>query len=77
MERRMIGALNYGLKGLKRKQSWNYMSAVGMSSYIQGTTRPETSMAMHQCTRFTNVLMLSHKRAIRRIAKYLAGTADR
>eukprot|EP00957_Ditylum_brightwellii_P130145 9927434-Ditylum_brightwellii.AAC.1 len=65
------------LEGLKRKQSWNYRLAVGMSSYIQGSTRPETSMAAHQCARFTNVPMLSHERAIRRIAKYLAGTAHR
>eukprot|EP00957_Ditylum_brightwellii_P035057 2657629-Ditylum_brightwellii.AAC.1 len=34
-------------------------------------------MAVHQCARFTNAPMLSHERAIRRIARYLAGTADR
>eukprot|EP00957_Ditylum_brightwellii_P122539 9344748-Ditylum_brightwellii.AAC.1 len=60
-----------------KKQSWNYKSAVGMSSYIQGSSRPETSMTVQQYARFTNAPMISHERAIRRIAKYLAGTADR
>eukprot|EP00957_Ditylum_brightwellii_P202520 15330529-Ditylum_brightwellii.AAC.1 len=68
--------LHKDLKGQKMKQSWNYRSAVGMSSYIQGSTRLETLMAVHQCARFTNALMLSHERAIRRIEKYLTGTAD-
>eukprot|EP00957_Ditylum_brightwellii_P169528 12902490-Ditylum_brightwellii.AAC.1 len=65
------------LKCLKRKQSWNYSSALGMSSNIQGSTRPETSMDVHQCARFTNEPMLSHERDIMRIAKYLARTTDR
>eukprot|EP00957_Ditylum_brightwellii_P017618 1327252-Ditylum_brightwellii.AAC.1 len=34
-------------------------------------------MTVHQCARFTNTPMLSHERAIWRIAKYLAGTTDR
>ena len=34
-------------------------------------------MAVHQCARFNNQLMLSHERAIKRIAKYLKGTSDR
>eukprot|EP00957_Ditylum_brightwellii_P060920 4624134-Ditylum_brightwellii.AAC.1 len=34
-------------------------------------------MAVHQYERFTNAPMLSHERAIRRITKYLTGTANR
>ena len=34
-------------------------------------------MAVHQCARFNNQLMLSHEWAIKKIAKYLKGTFGR
>ena len=34
-------------------------------------------MTVHQCACFSNQPMLSHERAIKRIAKYLKGTSDR
>ena len=60
---------------LVRKGIWNYRAAVGMLSYLQGYTRPEISMTVHQCERFCNSLCLMHKCAIRRIAKYLVRTS--
>ena len=48
-----------------------------MESYLQGSTRPDISMAVHQCARFSNSPMLSHERAVKRIAKYLKATKDR
>ena len=36
----------YGSSILK-KCVWNYRAAVGMVSYLQGSTRPEISMAVH------------------------------
>ena len=36
------------------KHTWNYRTAVGMSGYLQGSTRPDISMASHQCARFVN-----------------------
>ena len=61
---------------VEQKQSWNYRSAVGMLNYLQNSTRPDIAMSVHQCARFNNQLMLSHERAIKRIAKYLKGTSD-
>lgn len=64
------------LDGLMRKCNWNYRQAVGMLTYLQGTTRPEISMAVHQTARFSVQPMLSHERAIMRIGKYLKGSKE-
>ena len=69
--------LHKDLKGLPRKYDWNYRSLVGMLGYLQASTRPDISMATHQCARFNNNPMLSHERSIRRIGKYLLGTQDK
>ena len=36
------------LSGKPRKEKWNYRTAVGMLTYLQGNNRPEMSMAVHQ-----------------------------
>ena len=69
--------LHKDLEGLQRKYDWNYRSLVGMLGYLQNSTRPDISMATHQCARFNNDPKLSHERSIRRICKYLLGTQDR
>ena len=69
--------LNKDLQGLPRKYDWNYRSIVGMLGYLQGSTRPDISMATHQCARYNNDPKLSHERAIRRIGKYLLGTQNK
>ena len=69
--------LHRDLKGLERKHKWNYRQAVGMLGYLQGSSRPDIAMSVHQCARFNNNPMMSHERAIRRIGKYLLGTKDR
>ncbi len=61
--------------GPERRHHWNYRQAVGMLNYMQGTTRPDISYAAHQCARFCDDPKLCHERAVRRIGKYLKGTA--
>ena len=63
--------------GLPRKYSWNYRSVIGMLNYLQGSTRPDISMAVHQCARFTANPKLSHERAILYLSRYLKGTSKR
>ena len=63
--------------GLPRKHDWNYRQAVGMLTYMQGTSRPELAFAVHQAARFCNDPKLIHERAIHRIGKYLKGTSDK
>ncbi len=69
--------LHKDLAGKERKYSWNYRTAVGMTGYLQGSTRPEISMANHQCARFVHNPMRSHERAMIRIARYLQATKNR
>eukprot|EP00957_Ditylum_brightwellii_P117330 8948690-Ditylum_brightwellii.AAC.1 len=46
-------------------------------SYLQGSTRPETAMAVHQCSRFCNDPRLSHECTVWQMVKYLSQTSDR
>ena len=60
--------------GRTRKYDFNYRQVVGMLTYLQGTTRPDISMATHACARFSNDPKLIHDRGIIRIIRYLEGT---
>ena len=48
-----------------------------MLGYLQLTSRPDISMAVHQCARFNNDPKLSHEKAIKRICKYLLRSMDK
>ena len=65
------------LSGEERKHRWNDRKAIGMLTYLQGTTRPDIAMAVHHCARFSIDPKLSHKKAVKRIGKYLLGTQGR
>ena len=60
---------------LGKKCVWNYREAVGMLGYLQRSTRPEISMALHQWAHFCNNPRLLHERNARLIAKYLTSTS--
>ena len=64
-------------KGAKRKHDWSYRSAIGMLGYLQNSTRPDISMAVHQCARFNANPMLCHEKAVKYIARYLLSTQDK
>ena len=71
------GLLHRDLAGKPRKLKWKYRTAVGMLSYLQGHTRPEISMAVHQTARFSNFPMLCHEKAVLRLGRYLLDTRKR
>ena len=50
---------------------------MGMLTYLQGTFRPDISMATHQAARFYIAPKLSHERAVHRIGIYLKPTKDK
>ena len=68
--------LNKDLDGKPRKEDWNYRTAVGMLTYLQGNSRPEISMSVHQTARFCNDPKLSHEKAIKRLGRYLLHTKN-
>ena len=49
-----------------RKCVCNYRAEIGMLIYIQGSTRTEISMVIHQCAHFCNNPHLVHERAVRK-----------
>ena len=63
--------------GPDRKHEWHYRSAIGMLGYLQTSTRPDISMAVHQCARFNACPKLCHEKAIKYIARYLLSTHDK
>ncbi|EJK58187.1 hypothetical protein THAOC_21711, partial [Thalassiosira oceanica] len=69
--------LNKDADGLPRKNDWKYRTAVGMLTYLQGNTRPDISMPVHQTARFCEKPMRSHEKAITRICRYLLHSKDR
>ena len=69
--------LNKDLKGVPRKYSWNYRGAIGMLTYLTGSVRPDITMAVHQCARFSTKPMRSHEQAVMRIGRYLLGTKQK
>ena len=66
--------LHKDLSGKPRKENWNYRTSVGMLTYLQGNSRPEMSMAVHQTARFSNNPMLSNEKAFKRLGRYLLHT---
>ena len=55
----------------------NYPSVVGMLLYLSGHSRPDIAFAVHQCARYTFQPRLKHEIALKRIGRYLKGTADK
>ena len=48
-----------------------------MLLYLQGHTRPDISFAVNQCARYAFRAKKSHEEAMKRIGRYLKGTADK
>ena len=69
--------MNKDENGPARKASWKYRGMIGMLGYLQGTTRPDISMAAHQCAKFNNYPHLSHEQAVKSIGIYLLDTRDK
>ena len=48
-----------------------------MLGYLQNSTRPDISIAVHQCARFNAHPMLCHEKAMKYIARYLLSSQDK
>ena len=60
-----------------RMNTWSYRSVIGMSTHLQVMSRPDISMAVHQCARYSSFPKLSHERAVTRIGRCLIDTKNR
>lgn len=59
------------------ESEFEYAAAVGMLLYLSNNTRPDITMAVSQVARFTHAPRESHAIAVKRIVRYLVGTADK
>jgi len=60
--------------GLDRIDTWNYRSIVGKLNYLVNNTRPDISVAVHQCAQFCSHPKAIHELAVKRLTKYLLTT---
>jgi Reverse transcriptase (RNA-dependent DNA polymerase) len=63
--------------GEPMSEVWSYPSVVGMLLYLSNNSRPDLVFAVSQVARFTHDPKQSHAAAIKRIVRYLVGTADK
>jgi hypothetical protein len=59
--------LHPDLDGPPRVEAWNYCSVLGKLNYLAKNTRPDISMAVHQCARFCLAPRALHELAVKRI----------
>jgi hypothetical protein len=64
-------------EGAPRQEKWNYRSLIGKLNYIANSTRPDISMAVHQCARYSSNPKALHELAVKRIVRYLFATRDK
>ncbi len=56
---------------------WDYRSVIGKLNFLEKSTRPDISFAVHQCAWFSIDLRISHTEAVMQIGLYLLGTRDK
>jgi hypothetical protein len=64
-------------EGSERVETWNYRSIIGKLNYIANSTRPDISMAVHQCAKYCSNPKAIHELAVKRIVRYLLATKDK
>jgi hypothetical protein len=69
--------LEEGLDQDSMNGDFDYQSVIGKLNFLEKSTRPDIAFAVHQCARFSSNPRVTHTQAVRRIRKYLKGTADK
>jgi hypothetical protein len=55
----------------------NYRQVIGKLLYLEKSTRPDISCAVHQCARFSANPKAKHAEAVKRIGRYLLGSQEK
>lgn len=58
-------------------ESWSYRMVIGKLNYLEKSSRPDISYAVHQCARFSIDPRQEHAKAVKAIGRYLAMTKDK
>ena len=56
---------------------FHYRSVIGKLNFLEKSTRPDISVSVHQCARFSESPKRSHAEAVKRIGRYLLATRDK
>ena len=63
--------------GPEMSQEFHYRSVIGKLNFLEKSTRPDISISVHQCARFTEHPKRCQVEAVNRIGCYLLGTRDK
>ena len=64
-------------KGKPFNNDFHYRRVIGKLNFLEKSTRPDISYAVHQCARFCEHPKQSHGEAMRRLCRYLEATRDK
>ena len=63
--------------GEEMMPEFHYRSVIGKLNFLEKSTRPDISVSVHQCARFSECPRRSHAEAVKRIGRYLLATKDK
>ena len=69
--------LHKDTEGEEMMAEFHYRSVIGKLNFLEKSTRPDISISVHQCARFSEHPMRSHAEAVKRIGHYLLATKDK
>ena len=56
---------------------FHYRSVIGKLNFLEKSTRPDISISVHQCARFSENPKRSHAEAVKRIGRYILSSRDK
>ena len=65
--------LHKDAEGPDMNPEFHYRSVISKLNFLEKSTRPDISISVHQCARFTEHPKRSHAEAVKRIGRYLLG----
>ena len=63
--------------GPEMTPDFHYRSVISKLNFLEKSTRPNISISVHQCARFSENPRKSHAKAVKRISRYLLHTRDK
>ena len=69
--------LHKDTNGLDMQPEFHYRSVIGKLNFLEKSTRPDISVSVHQCARFSELIKKSHAKAVKCIGCYLLATRDK
>ena len=72
----MTSLLHKDANGPAMTPDFHYRSVIGKLNFLEKSTRPDISISVHQCARFSENPKRSHTETVKRIGRYLLSSRD-